>query len=206
VQQRFDTEAGFNVWPGDPSNGATLQAIVSHYIANKRGGAGDELQAFASQATLQDAVRMAALAQTSEGKLRHQWRIPNRVLAECAGHLEAALPDLAAAPTFEALHEVVRREIRGVRGIGRLTVYDTALRIAAWRRLEPARVFLHAGTKVGARHLGLESAADSLSVEELPPALRSLRPREVEDVLCIYKDELATLASAKSHSRTPGGQ
>jgi len=171
---------------------------VKHYIANKRCGAGEELKAFASAATLRDAVRMAALAKTPERKLRHQWRIPNRVLAECARYLEAAVPELAAAPTFEALHEVVRSEIRGVRGVGKLTVYDTALRIAAWRRLEPARVFLHAGTRVGAGYLGLGVGAESLSVEDLPAPLRSLRPREVEDVLCIYKEDLAALGSRKA--------
>ena len=61
-----------------------------------------------------------------------------------------------------------------MRGVGRLLVYDTALRIAARRRLEPARVFIHAGTQVGARRLGLDARAESLAIEDLPAPLRRL--------------------------------
>ena len=102
--------------------------------------------------TLSAAVRAAALAEDHRGKrLSHQRRIPGRVLRECASALDAALPRLRCAPTFEDLHGIVREEIGELRGVGELTVYDTALRIAAHRGLEPARVFLHASTRVGAR-------------------------------------------------------
>jgi hypothetical protein len=172
---------------------STLSGIVRHYITNYRDGAGDELGFFVAQPTLLDAVSRAALAEGPDGKrLAHQRRIPRRVLEESARFLEAALPRLTAAATFEALHEVVREEIGGVRGIGRLAVYDTALRIAARRGLEPSRVYLHAGTRAGARRLGLDVACESLAVADLPAPLRQLRPREIEDVLCIYKDELGT--------------
>jgi hypothetical protein len=170
----------------------TLGDIVTDYIENYRGRAQSELLFFTAQPALVDAVRKAGLAEGPGGKrLPHQHRIPRPVLEECTRYLVAAVPELAAAPTFEVLHEIVKREIGGVRGIGRLTVYDTALRIAAHRQLEPARVFLHAGTKVGAHRLGLDTTAESLAVMDLPTHLRRLRPREIEDVLCIYKDDLA---------------
>lgn len=168
----------------------TLRGIVGHYIATFRDRARQELDFFASQPTLEDAVRKAAHAEDERGKrLGHQCRIPGRVLKESAYYLTAALAEIKAARTFEALHEVVQREILGIHGIGALTVYDTTLRIAAWLRLEPARVFLHAGTRVGARRLGLEATCESVAIRELPAPLRSLRPSEIEDVLCIYKDE-----------------
>ena len=50
---------------------------------------------------------------------------------------------------------LVERELMGIRGIGVLTVYDVATRIAAHLDLEPARVYVHAGTAEGARALGL---------------------------------------------------
>jgi ABC-type arginine/histidine transport system permease subunit len=75
-------------------------------------------------------------------------------------------------------------------------VYDTALRLGANLRLLPREVYLHAGTRRGARALGLDYRSESVSMRLLPAALRRLRPYEVEDVLCIYKDWLATAKDA----------
>jgi hypothetical protein len=163
---------------------------VRDYLGRIGDGGDEERAFFAGLPTFQAAVRAAALAQDDRGKrLSHQRRIPGRVLRECASALDDALPRLRRAATFEDLHDVVREEIGGVRGVGELMVYDTALRIAAHRGLEPARVFLHAGTRVGARRLGLDGRAESLAVADLPAPLRRLRPYQVEDVLCIYKDD-----------------
>ncbi|HQM80509.1 MAG TPA: hypothetical protein PLX02_02700 [Syntrophorhabdaceae bacterium] len=72
-------------------------------------------------------------------------------------------------------------------GIGELAVYDTALRIGAFLRIEPSKVFLHAGTRTGARALGLETSAEFLEVSSVPSEFQVLKPSEIEDVLCIYK-------------------
>jgi hypothetical protein len=165
-----------------------LDSIVADYVENGRGRARDEMDFFATLPTLAIAVRTAALAKDRRGKrFGHQRRFKSAVLEACADSLAAALPRLEAASTFEDLHDVVEKEIGGIYGVGRLMLYDTALRIGAHRGLEPARVFLHAGTRVGARRLGLDSRAKSLAVSDLPAALHALAPREIEDVLCIYK-------------------
>ena len=52
----------------------------------------------------------------------------------------------------------------------------------------PERVYLHRGTRKGARALGLDWRADSLDPRVLPKELADLEPREIEDFLCIYKD------------------
>ena len=89
--------------PGLTGQGlATLAGIVEHYIANQREGADGELAYFRDQPTLLDAVRNAAHAEDVDDKrYAHQQRIPPGVLKESAAHLEAALPRLAAARTFE---------------------------------------------------------------------------------------------------------
>jgi hypothetical protein len=79
---------------------------------------------------------------------------------------------------------------RPVRGIGKLYVYDTAIRLGAYLQLFPLQVYLHAGTRSGARALGLDYRVNSVSPTYLPAALQQLKPHEVEDVLCIYKDWL----------------
>jgi hypothetical protein len=62
------------------------------------------------------------------------------------------------------------------------------MRIGANLGLEPSRVFLHRGVRVGARALGLNFRAPSLELGEFPEPLRVLRPHQVEDILCIFKE------------------
>jgi hypothetical protein len=137
-------------------------------------------------------VELAALAEGPDGKLRHQWRIPKSILTRWAQLLRARGPDLRRCPDFETLHAAVKAA--RIRSIGTLTVYDTALRIGAKLGLEPAVVHLHAGTREGAKALGLNGSRQSISPRELPTAFRQLRPREIEDCLCIYADALARVA------------
>ena len=77
-----------------------------------------------------------------------------------------------------------------ISGAGELYVYDTSLRIGAKSNLLPTKVYLHAGTRVGARALGLDGQAKTLEVSMLPPEFRQLEPHEIEDVLCIFKVDL----------------
>ena len=165
--------------------------VVSDYILRHQEAAAKELRWFEIQRSLGDAVSLAALAKGPGGKrLAHQRRIPRRVLGECRRRLVGSLDDLRGARSFEDLHDVVAATIGPIRGIGPLTIYDTSLRVGANLGLEPEQVFLHAGTRVGARRLGLDVARTAVPVEELPQPLWRLRPREIEDVLCIYKDRL----------------
>ena len=98
--------------------------------------------------------------------------------------------------SFGELHDAVDAAIGKFKGIGELTVYDIAVRIGAFLRLEPEVVYLHAGTRAGASTLGLGRGATVLRIDELPAPFRRLRPREIEDCLCIYKSQLN---EAKGH-------
>ena len=180
----------------------TLREIVADYIRYRRADAEQEQRWFAIQRTLQEAVSHAALAVSPSGKrLSHQRRIPQSVLAKSGRRLFVSLPALSKAKSFEELHETVEALIGQIPGIGELTIYDTALRIGAHLRLEPTVVFLHAGTRVGARRLGLSVSRASIPVSEFPHAFQKLKPREIEDVLCIYKSELGTEGNPPSSRR-----
>jgi hypothetical protein len=52
-------------------------------------------------------------------------------------------------------------------------------------------VHLHRGTRTGARALGLDTSRSFLKPTDLPKEIRSLRPHEIEDFLCIYKHHFA---------------
>ena len=181
---------------------ASIDAIVAAYVSEWQEDAKADLQHFASQPTFVDALRLAALA---EGpgctRMAHQRRIPRAVLRHSATRLLARAKTLLRAKTFEELYDLVANVILPIRGIGELTVYDTAVRIAAFRGLKPKRVYLHAGTRVGARALGVSGDREWIAPHELPMAFRRLRPSEIEDCLCIYKAELRAFVAGTPHRR-----
>jgi len=94
------------------------------------------------------------------------------------------------------LFGIVHTAVKPIQGIGELYIYDTSFRIGAKLNLFPTKVYLHAGTRVGTRALGLDGSAATLRVSPLPREFRKLEPHEVEDILCIFKDELKTRTAA----------
>jgi len=132
---------------------STLASIVRAYKARFRKRNQEELDSFASE-SVAGAVKRAGVAERPDGKrYDHQRRIPQDVLRLAAERLGRA--KLNRARDFDELHKLVTRAIGSIHGIGRLTVYDTALRIGAKLSLAPDRVYLHTGTRTGARKLGL---------------------------------------------------
>ena len=166
-----------------------LEAIVRAYIAQCRAHSTDELGSFKAEPTVASAIERAGRAETPEGRrYHHQRRLPSALLRFAMKQLQAARLEQTA--DFDELHQRVNQAIGSLHGIGELTVYDTALRIGARLGFLPERVYLHSGTRVGARALGLDWRATVLDVSDLPRELRDLRPHEIEDCLCIFKDKL----------------
>lgn len=176
--------------------------VVRAYIQDYREDAAAELKFFRKQPSLAKAIRVAALSITCDGKRHpHQRRLRAQVLRAAARGLRAAARLLQRCRSFAELHEIVRVKIRTIRGIGPLTVYDIATRVGGHLGLEPEIVYLHAGTSVGARVLGLDGGK-TLAPAALPSPFQILRPREMEDCLCIYARELARLRSNNTFDRT----
>ena len=101
---------------------------------------------------------------------------------------------------FEELYDFVRGVIGGVKGIGPLTVYDTAKRIG---HLYPTPiypkqyVYLAAGALDGAKALlGRSDLKFREPVCLFTPYFGSLSSIFVEDILCIFKDDFAGLSTA----------
>ena len=163
--------------------------IVDDYIQRYRNAARKEMDDFKNERSLSAAIRRAALCELRNGKRHpHQRRIPKEVLERVGVRLQAIEQRLAKATNFAIIHKLVGNEIGNLYGIGPLTVYDVAHRIGAYLEKAPERVYLHAGTKIGARVLGIKG--DSFDPGSLPKSLSLLSPAEIEDCLCIYKDEL----------------
>ena len=67
--------------------------------------------------------------------------------------------------------KIVEACAKQIKGIGELTIYDTALRIGFYLDIYPDKVYLHAGTREGAKRLIGEDKVKNkkyLEMSELP--------------------------------------
>ncbi|WP_316168403.1 MULTISPECIES: hypothetical protein [unclassified Bradyrhizobium] len=177
----------------------SFETIVDDYIREYRPRARGELAEFRKLRSLKDAIHHASLCHWLPSELRHphQYRIPAAALLMAESKLQRVRNRLARAKTFEALHDEVEHQILSIRKIGPLAVYDIAHRIGAYRGLTPAIVYLHRGTREGARALGF--AGKTLDPRLLPKAFSRLKPYEIEDCLCTYKNALRGAKPALRH-------
>jgi hypothetical protein len=176
-----------------PINGSsatrTLTGIVAAYLRDHAEAEARYLRFYQIQKSLPDAITKAAMAQLPNGgRFSHQRRIPGPVLAQARDALLNL--DYRGLKRFAELYGIVAAAMRPIRGIGLLTIYDTAHRLGAYLKLSPEEVYLHAGVRIGAKALGLQDWRDKLPMSVFPREFHRLRPDQVEDCLCIYKSNL----------------
>jgi hypothetical protein len=170
------------------SGSTRLKAIVRAYIRRIRPRAQAELNWFAHQPSLDSAIEKAALAVNSRGKrYSHQRRLKKAALKQALRALLDELGAMEQACDFDELFRLIGAAVKPISGIGELYVYDTSLRIGAKLDLLPTKVYLHAGTRLGARALGLDDSAPTLKVSVFPKEFRTLEPHELEDVCASSK-------------------
>ena len=168
-----------------------LSPLVSDYLQNHLGNTEEEWAWFKTQPNLHKAIKVSILAVDQRGKrLPHQRRIPEEALRRACAALLFKATEINNCRNFSELHEIVHATIKPIHGIGELVIYDTALRIGAFLGIEPTEVFIHAGTRSGAKALGFKAPMKALDMRTLPIELQSLEPHQVEDFLCIYKDKI----------------
>jgi hypothetical protein len=173
----------------------TLDTIVSDYIIHNRERATKENNFYKTQPNLDKAIEVAALCKLSNGKRHsHQRRIPASVLHQAWVSLRKNKGELEACKNFYDLIKVTTRQLGEVEGLGDLSIYDITHRIGIFLGLTPSAVYLHAGTREGAKALGVGIHKNSARMIEFPKAFQVLEPYEVEDCLCIYKDEIKMVA------------
>lgn len=169
----------------------SIKEIVRDYIDRYRANADREIAFFRKMHSIEEAIEKAAKAECETGgKHDHQWRIPPSILGRAAKALLDNRAEIRKCRSFENLMKLVETTIGRIPGIGEMAIYDTAHRIGANMGLYPERIYLHRGTRDGAKALGLGSSRAYLNVSELPREFERLRPREIEDCLCIYKNAL----------------
>ena len=155
----------------------------------------------ASAPNLTQAIDRACAARAADGKMHnHQSRVPEAVRQKFRRLIMEQWPwqldeDLTA---FDDLYD--HCESVAPRGIGVVTVYDTATRIGAYLKLTPDALYMHAGVMLGWNRLHGRRMPllKRIPRAELPIELQSLPPDEIEDLLCTYRDYFQPWLASKS--------
>ena len=179
---------------------SSFEDVACHYLTFWGAEVEKEREWFGPRCkSLEECIGRACLSEIPAGKGKglirhsHQRRIRREVLAEAKLMLMKRISCVERSRSFTELYETVDHAIGAVPGAGPLLVYDVAYRIGSFLSLEAEKVFLHTGTKLGAKAIGLDTKSGAIPVCEFPKGLRNLSAAQLEDVLCIYRDVLAQL-------------
>lgn len=180
----------------------SLEPIVRLYIQRIRPPAQAEIDWFQQQPTLESAIELAALARDKKGRrYSHQRRLKKAHLELAKQALLANSQSIARSMNFDDLFALIEKVVEPIKGIGELYVYDTSLRIGAKLGLLPDSIYLHAGTRRGAQALGFDGKAKALDKSVFPREFQQLEAHEIEDVLCVFEEELKTERGTVSESK-----
>lgn len=192
--------------PSDGIDKDDLLGCVKEWRKKEKPRIKNEFQFYEDAGSLKESIKKAALAKKSNGKRHPHQRQNSECLVIWFNRL--VLPrirkKIRAADDFKQLISEIELQSKKVNPtissrflgkgnrIGELAIYDTAHRIGAYLGIHPERVYLHRGTREGARDLRdrlgltLKISRKSLSVAEFPPAIQRLKAHEIEDFLCWY--------------------
>lgn len=171
----------------------SIRSLVGIYLKDHQPNALREKHFFETMPSLDLALHHAAFAldhRDPPKRYSHQRRIRFAPMRKAYRFLLGAREELLGFTTFEKLHELLSSAFSRIRGLGPLYTYDTALRIGFFLKLEPSLVYLHAGTRDGARAIGIRGVR-VVAFDTLPQELQVLAPHEVENFLCIFKPRVA---------------
>ena len=163
-------------------------AIIRHYKSVHYPNHIEEHKWFKNQTLLSNAIQNAALSINQKGKrFDHQRRLKISCLENACQILLRLENRIKRCRTFDELINLIKDTLQNVAGVGELYYYDTALRIGAKLGLSPQRIYLHSGTRQGAKMLRISKGRSWIETKDVPKELQSLTPDEIEDILCIYK-------------------
>jgi hypothetical protein len=168
-----------------------LNRVVDEFLAEWEEKLKRESHFYEIQPSLESAIRVSALCVMPSGKRHsHQRRIPEVKLKKLESSLQEERDRIGKADIFHDLFTIVKEAADPIPGIGELTVYDVAHRIGKYLRVKPDYIYLHAGTRIGANHLSIGKGKEYSTLVEIPDELRVMTPENIEDFLCICKEQL----------------
>ena len=166
----------------------SLKTLVAEFLRSPQGDDA-ERTFFREMPSLELAIHHAATATWEDGKrFRHQNLITRRAIPHAKAALNRTVAEVRACSSFHELHILLEGILEPIKGLGPLYIYDAAARLGYYLSLAPEYVYLHCGSREGAKALGLDYNREYLEKHQLPDPLRALSPAQTESFLCVYKD------------------
>lgn len=185
----------------------SLNKLVDDYRSCHKPHLENELNYYRGINELADALMAAGLFWQNENEIHnHQYRINKESKKLFSRNLRNV--SMGEVSTFADLYN--RIFSCRVKGVGSLTIYDTALRLGAHLKMLPDGIYLHAGAYVGYKNLlGKVPIPQIIPYsQDIKELFNGLMPYEIENFLCIYKDdfkELGRVIKSKCSPVTPRG-
>lgn len=131
----------------------------------------------------------------------HLSRTPKTARIAALRALRAQKTRLLSARDFVELHAIVASVAHGIRGLGPVWVYDSALALGAVLKRRPRDIYLHAGVAQAARHLGVTGKVWKRA--QWPPEFLASRlsADDLESFLCCFKDRIAAISAGQRPSQ-----
>jgi hypothetical protein len=164
-----------------------------------------------SKRTLLEQIETATLSLNFEGVMHgHQRRVGHERLKKYAQALLSEnnierIKKAVRSRNFHNVYLVFEEETKNHYMVSSLTAYDVAQRICSIYGIDPEFVYLHTGTTEGAKNLGIKTRGkECLEMKDLPVWLTSsLGPADIENFLCIYKEDFLRSKSARETRKKP---
>lgn len=168
-----------------------LQAAILLYRKYVKLNPDTSLAACSAAKSIEEAIHFAVLSEDKAGKKHsHQYRLVRKAMITFEEKALLIKEKLVKADDFHVLYKLLKNLEVKSKGIGEMLTYDAAERIGQYLKLTPQKVYLHAGTRVGAEKLLGKINAEYIKKEQLPEPLgnSTLSCSEIEDILCMYHD------------------
>ena len=175
--------------PVNGSKRTSLKSLIAEYRQRWGRGAEQELDCFREMPSMELAIHHVAFATDDEDVcFEHQYRIIRPARRRAEAILIEAAARLEECRSFHELHTLLTDRLMPVPGLGEMYIYDAAVRMGAFLNLSPTLVYLHCGTRDGARALGMDVKRPFLEIRNLPKELRGISAGDLESFLCIFKN------------------
>jgi hypothetical protein len=178
-------------------------SLIDDYINNHRRCNKPIIKDFKKMKSIDEVIHYAALAIDFDGKRAdHHRRRKKEQLELSKKILLHNKKKIASCKDFHTLINLIQNLLNDVNDLGDLYYYDTALEIGFYLNLFPKFIYLHSGTREGAKNLKLNYRKEYLLKDEVPLELKILKEYEIEDFLCIYKDCFPKMLANQPLNRT----
>src|SRR5690606_36716857 len=121
-------------------------------------------------------------------KSDHQYRIKTEALELSRKILLHNKNKISSCKDFNSLLKLIESLLKDVNGLGELYYYHTTLKLASYLNIFPEYIYLHIGTRDGAKYFGLNYKNAYIEKTDLPNESHILELYEIVDFLCIYKN------------------